>query len=204
LKTLDYVKGVEPKLSTIPGKKILETSWRTLTDCFKDEHYIIGIDKRERIVICISHTAQNDDSILLRAYMMGCFLHQTWNNRGLTHGKTSRKLRIANLYAQLINVDAKRCLNWYNHITASSQKGGLPKPNTTLFSGWDISKNKTREIYYYDNPKKIHSPSLISMIKDWKKKDNEYKNGTRKHETKSELIIIKETNERYIILYSIE
>ena len=29
----------------------------------------------------------------------------------------------------------------------------------------DISKNTTREIYYYDNPKKIHSPSLISMIK---------------------------------------
>ena len=34
--------------------------------------------------------------------------------------------------------------------------------------------------------------------------DKQYKNGTRKHETKSELIIIEETNERYILLYSIE
>jgi hypothetical protein len=42
------------------------------------------------------------------------------------------------------------------------------------------------------------------LIKDWGIKDNKYKNGTRKHDTISELIVIKETNEKYIVLYSIE
>jgi hypothetical protein len=42
------------------------------------------------------------------------------------------------------------------------------------------------------------------MIKDWEIVDNKNKNGTRKHVTKSELIVIKNTNERFIILYSIE
>jgi len=144
LNTLEYIKGVEPKVTINSTKKVLETSWKTLTDCFKDEHFIIGIDKNERIVICISHTAQNDDSILLRAYMMGCFLQQTWSRKGLTVEKTTKKIRIANLYSSLINADAKRCFNWYNHITASSQKGGMVKANTALFPGWNTSKNQTK------------------------------------------------------------
>ncbi len=34
--------------------------------------------------------------------------------------------------------------------------------------------------------------------------DTKYKNEKRKHKTKSELIVIKETNDRYIVLYSLE
>ena len=42
------------------------------------------------------------------------------------------------------------------------------------------------------------------MIENWEITDNKFKNGDRKHLTKAELIIIKETNERYILLYSLE
>ena len=42
------------------------------------------------------------------------------------------------------------------------------------------------------------------MIENLEITDNKFKNGDRKHLTKAELIIIKETNERYIILYSLE
>jgi hypothetical protein len=34
--------------------------------------------------------------------------------------------------------------------------------------------------------------------------DNEFKDGSRKHLTISELIVTKETSEKYIVLYSIE
>lgn len=142
LNTLDFIKGVQPTTSTVT-KKVLEISWKNLVDCFRDEHYIIGIDKNDRIVICLSETANNDNSIILRAYMMGCFLHHTWNNSDVKQEK-DRKSRIANLYSRLINIDSKRCLNWYNHMIAVSQKGGLVKASTELFSGWDISKNKTK------------------------------------------------------------
>jgi hypothetical protein len=42
------------------------------------------------------------------------------------------------------------------------------------------------------------------MIKKCEITNREFKNGTRKHLTNSELIVIKETNEIYIILYSSE
>ena len=57
---------------------------------------------------------------------------------------------------------------------------------------------------YEKYAKNLYFQPLISKIKDWEIKDNKYKNGTRKHRTKSELIDIKATNERYIVLYSIE
>lgn len=41
----------------------------------------------------------------------------------------------------------------------------------------------------------------IELIKEWEKQDLKFKNGTRKHYTKSELVEVKETNERYLIVY---
>ena len=45
---------------------------------------------------------------------------------------------------------------------------------------------------------------MIDKIKDIPVKDRGYKKKTRKHETISELKVIKQTNERYLILYQLE
>lgn len=139
LDTLDYIKNVPPIKSSSSSKKILEVNLKNLLDAFKEEHFVIGIDKNERVVICISNTANSDN--ILRSYMMSCFLHQTW------HQQKSAKLntkfdRIANLYSILINTDAKRASNWYNHIIGSNQK--VSKQNIA-FAGWDLSFCKLGE-----------------------------------------------------------
>ena len=41
----------------------------------------------------------------------------------------------------------------------------------------------------------------IELIKEWDKQDRKFKNGTRKHYTKSEMVQIKERNEIYLIVY---
>jgi hypothetical protein len=148
LNTLDYIKNntqaIKARSST---KKILDISWKNLTDSFKEEHFIIGIDNNERVVICISHTANNDENILIKAYMMGCYLHQTWYQQK-TKQKLTKKARIANLYSLLINTDAKKAINWYNQLMSSVQKVGLNKyfkSTAALFSDWDISRTNLGE-----------------------------------------------------------
>ena len=148
LNTLDHIKNntqaIKARSST---KKILEISWKNLTDSFKEEHFIIGIDNNERVVICISHTANNDENILIKAYMMGCYLHQTWYQQK-TKQKLTKKARIANLYSLLINTDAKKAINWYNQLMSSVQKVGLNKyfkSTAALFSDWDISRTNLGE-----------------------------------------------------------
>ena len=44
----------------------------------------------------------------------------------------------------------------------------------------------------------------LKRLKKQKVFDNEFKDETRKYRTKSELIVVKATNERYFILYQLE
>ena len=50
----------------------------------------------------------------------------------------------------------------------------------------------------------MYFKNKIEKIKTWEIEDNEFKKGTRKHTTKSELVELKERDERYLILYKIE
>lgn len=171
LNTLDFIKDTNTTVATSSNYK--STSFNNLINAFKDEHFVIGVDKNERIVICISNTANNDDNVLLRAFMMGCFIHQTWlNQRKRSKEEKSNKIRLSNLYYYLINFDSKRSLNWFNHIVASSSKGGTAnKPSSTLLAGWNVSENKTKlgdDSFRYKNKllrSSTKSPDSSSNIK---------------------------------------
>jgi hypothetical protein len=72
------------------------------------------------------------------------------------------------------------------------------------FGFFDLTEN-IKDFEDYDQySSNEYFKDKIEKIKEKKVFDNEFKDETRKHKTKSELIIIKATNERFFILYQLE
>jgi hypothetical protein len=108
----------------------------------------------------------------------------------------------------LINNYAKRSLNWFNHITASSSKGGMAnKTSNTLFAGWNVSENKSKlgdDSFRYKNKllkSSTRSPESSPRIKSRSKVS--FSNNTKDDQLEFEDNIMKATPENNIIESSI-
>lgn len=83
-----------------------------LMNFWSNENFIIGMDLKERICVCLKEDIRNEQ--VLKAYIVSCYLYEFWwkkkENRQLQNNKYKR---ILEFYNNILKEDGENAISWY-------------------------------------------------------------------------------------------